>query len=57
VVCRKVMLVFFSIFNVVFNEPFGFSGLICFNEHFYISALVNIFTLINFFALWSNVVL
>jgi hypothetical protein len=48
-VYRKFSLVFFSIFNVVFSEPFGFSALICFNEPFYIFALVNIFTIIIFF--------
>jgi hypothetical protein len=56
-VCKRVLLVFFSIFNVVFNEPFGFNALIYFNEPFYIFALVSIFILINLFVLWSNVVL
>ncbi len=50
-VYKRVLLVFFSTFNVVFNEPFCFSALICFKEPFYISALVNFSTSVNLFAL------
>jgi hypothetical protein len=43
-VCRKVLLVFFSILNVVFNEPSCFSGLIYFSEHFYYFASIDLST-------------
>jgi hypothetical protein len=47
----RVLLVFYSAFNVVFNEPFYFNALICFNEPFYISISANFSTLINLFTL------
>jgi hypothetical protein len=50
-VYRRVLLVFFSTFNVVFNEPSCFNALICFNEPFYIYASINFCTLLNLFAL------
>jgi hypothetical protein len=44
-ICKKVLLVFFSTLNVVFNEPFCFSALICFNEPFYICVPIKLFYL------------
>jgi hypothetical protein len=46
-VYKRVLLVFFSILNIVFSEPFYFNALICCNEPFYISTSLNFFTLVN----------
>jgi hypothetical protein len=43
-VYRRVLLVFFSSFSVVLNEPLCFSALICFNEPFYIFASIDFVT-------------
>jgi hypothetical protein len=46
-VCRRVLLVLFFTFNVVFNEPFYFNALISFNESFNIYVLINFYDLVN----------
>jgi hypothetical protein len=50
-VYKRVLLVFFSILNIVFIKPFYFNVLICYNEPFYISTSLNFSILVNLFTL------